>query len=102
MTPTNYDPTKKKKISRTKTKSWKGNEDSSITVTSQLWHKNGTFCPKGTIPIRRIRRRKDFPKTNRNHAYSRKVPKYHVYAHVMQSNGTGDVYIANHSVCASA
>lgn len=28
--------------------------DSRATMTSQLWHKNGS-CPKGTVPIRRAK-----------------------------------------------
>ena len=31
--------------------------DTSQPVVSQTWQRNGRFCPKGTIPIRRIRRK---------------------------------------------
>lgn len=94
MTPTNYDLMAKNKFGRTESKSRQENKDFVVTVTSQLWHKNGTFCPRGTIPIRRIQEMKQ---NFRNQSYGRKKPMHHF--HVMQSNDTNDIYIANHSVC---
>lgn len=88
MTPT-YDP--REEIMRKETKSWKEKEKSEITVTSQLWQREGIACPKGTIPIRRIPKMKDFP----IHNYGRKKPNYHI----MQLNGTQNLMQANHSVC---
>ncbi|KAA8525187.1 hypothetical protein F0562_006949 [Nyssa sinensis] len=49
-------------------------EDSSMTVTSQLWQRSGN-CPKGTIPIRRIQV-KDRLQANSTENYGRKKPRF--------------------------
>ncbi|KAF2304388.1 hypothetical protein GH714_030653 [Hevea brasiliensis] len=55
---------------RTNTLNKRNNEDSSVTVTSQLWQKSGS-CPKGTIPIRRVQE-KELLKTDSTEEYGRK------------------------------
>lgn len=77
-------------ISRKETKNWE-NENQKMIVTSQLWQRKGITCPKGTIPIRRIKKMKNFD----IHNYGRKKTNYHE----MQLNGTEhNVMLANHSV----
>ncbi|XP_028067177.1 uncharacterized protein LOC114269987 [Camellia sinensis] len=49
MTP-NYSPT----MEGRRPSSTKGEGGSSVSLTSQLWQRSGS-CPKGTVPIRRIR-----------------------------------------------
>ncbi|KAF5468083.1 hypothetical protein F2P56_012264 [Juglans regia] len=89
MTPS-YDP------SETKTKSKWDHEVSSVTVTSQLWQKSGS-CPKGTIPIRRIRRSDQFKAGNSVENYGRKKPSF--LHQVAQLNGSqnSNLLQMNHS-----
>ncbi|XP_074321013.1 protein neprosin [Silene latifolia] len=74
----------KMKINEEKDGSSKNNKDGSKEIDWQMWHLNGTRCPKGTVPIRRstvqdVLRAKSlydygrksprsFPLTNRNDA----------------------------------
>ncbi|KAK3003260.1 hypothetical protein RJ639_019594 [Escallonia herrerae] len=68
-----FDP--RSKITRSTTgRDTNKKEDSSQSVTSQLWHRSGS-CPKGTIPIRR-NQKKDALKVNQNHSYGRKKPMH--------------------------
>nr|XP_023886984.1 uncharacterized protein LOC111999102 isoform X2 [Quercus suber] len=67
MTPS-YDPTE------TKTRTKSDEKHSSMTVTSQLWQKGGS-CPKGTIPVRRIRKN-DLLKAYSVEHYGRKKPSF--------------------------
>nr|XP_043622257.1 uncharacterized protein LOC122593865 [Erigeron canadensis] len=64
-------------------------EDNAITITSQLWHRNGS-CPKGTVPIRRIQKR--FLNVD---GYGRKKPSEFMN-HETQLGTTNS--LANHSV----
>ncbi|KAJ4708150.1 Protein of Unknown Function (DUF239) [Melia azedarach] len=50
------------------------NEQSSITLTSQMWTKNGS-CPEGTIPVRRIQN-PSLLKSNYVEGYGRKKPSF--------------------------
>ncbi|KAH9623632.1 hypothetical protein KSS87_020520 [Heliosperma pusillum] len=43
----------KMKINEEKDGSSKNNKDGSKEIDWQMWHMNGTRCPKGTVPIRR-------------------------------------------------
>ncbi|KAF2304382.1 hypothetical protein GH714_030612 [Hevea brasiliensis] len=72
-----YDPTMDsatETTTRTNTLNKRNNEDSSVTVTSQLWQKSGS-CPKGTIPIRRVQE-KELLKTDSTEEYGRKKPTF--------------------------
>ncbi|PIN13242.1 hypothetical protein CDL12_14122 [Handroanthus impetiginosus] len=66
------------------------NRESSVTITTQIWHKSGS-CPKGTIPIRRIQ------KNNTN--YGRKEPLMFMHSH-KEFNGSKALYLQqkNHSL----
>ncbi|KAK3024149.1 hypothetical protein RJ639_042833 [Escallonia herrerae] len=59
-------------------------EDSPVILTSQLWHKSGS-CPKGTIPIRRTRK-KDVLESNKFRSYGRKEPMHHAKHFVDQKS----------------
>ncbi|KAG8635931.1 hypothetical protein MANES_16G077400v8 [Manihot esculenta] len=72
-----YDPTMEtstEAASRTKTMNKRNNEDSPVTITSQVWQKSGS-CPKGTIPIRRFQE-KELLKTSSIEDYGRKKPSF--------------------------
>ncbi|KAF1886832.1 hypothetical protein Lal_00046070 [Lupinus albus] len=76
MAPT-YNSTKKDQTTswtrtRSKTKTAKVAEESSLGVISQIWQKSGK-CPKGTVPVRRIRK-KDMLKAHSIEEYGRKKP----------------------------
>lgn len=85
-----YDP--KEKITESETTQWtrKENIERNI-VTSQVWQRKGITCPKGTIPIRRVRKLKKLPKS----INGRKNPTHY---QVMQSNDAVSLMLANHSV----
>ncbi|KAK3003261.1 hypothetical protein RJ639_019595 [Escallonia herrerae] len=74
-------------------------EDSPVILTSQLWHKSGS-CPKGTIPIRRTRK-KDVLESNNFRSYGRKEPIHHAKHDVDQKKGysysgaKGDIKVWN-------
>ncbi|XP_059658906.1 protein neprosin-like [Cornus florida] len=92
-----YDPTMDTTATRTK-RSTDRKEDSSVTVTSQLWKRNGS-CPRGTIPIRRIR--KDLLKSklsNSTENYGRKKPRLFHHIAQLNDNATSNLQQANHSL----
>ncbi|XP_076928708.1 protein neprosin-like [Bidens hawaiensis] len=62
-------------------------KDAPITITSQLWQRSGS-CPKGTIPIRRIR--KKFTNDD-GHAYGRKKPSEPRYQDTTLENTTNSL-----------
>lgn len=89
MTP-NYDPTEAK----TRTK-W-DEKHSSITVTSQLWQKSGS-CPKGTIPVRRIRKNELLKAYSVEH-YGRKKPSFSHQVAQSSDSQNSNFQQMNHSV----
>ncbi|KAL5071722.1 hypothetical protein RYX36_022609 [Vicia faba] len=98
-----YNSAKKDPIERTtrsKTKSSmmkQKDEESYMTVTSQIWQKNGS-CPKGTIPIRRIRKR-ELLKACSIDEYGRKKPSFlnRQVNHRLNNNLDSFVQQQNHS-----
>ncbi|KAL5558747.1 hypothetical protein UlMin_034958 [Ulmus minor] len=84
MKPT-FDPTTETKTTTSSPN--KKNEELAMTVT-QLWKKRGS-CPKGTIPVRRIRKR-ELLKANSIDQYGRKRAQFN------ETNNLS-VQLANHS-----
>lgn len=90
-----YDPTMEtstEAASRTKTMNKRNNEDSPVTITSQVWQKSGS-CPKGTIPIRRFQE-KELLKTSSIEDYGRKKPSFST-----PNKETSNLRLSNRSVC---
>ncbi|XP_027333752.1 uncharacterized protein LOC113848439 [Abrus precatorius] len=71
-------------------------EESSLTVTSQVWQRSGS-CPEGTIPVRRIQKR-DLLKAHSIEDYGRKKPSFsHHYVGQLNENLESFVTLQNHS-----
>ncbi|OIW03408.1 hypothetical protein TanjilG_12005 [Lupinus angustifolius] len=71
-------------------------EESSFSVISQIWQKSGR-CPKGTVPIRRIRK-KDILKAHSIEEYGRKKPSLsHQQVGHLNQNLDSFVQQKNHS-----
>ncbi|XP_030955689.1 uncharacterized protein LOC115977805 [Quercus lobata] len=88
MTPS-YDPTE------TKTRTKWDEKHSSMTMTSQLWQKSGSF-PKGTIPVRRIRKN-DLLKAYSVEHYGRKKPSFSHQVAQSSDNQNSNFQQMNHS-----
>jgi len=72
-------------------------EELSLNVTSQVWQKSGK-CPKGTIPVRRIRK-KELLKAHSIEDYGRKKPNFsHHQDGQVNKNLDSFVQLKNHSV----
>ena len=71
-------------------------EESSINKVTQLWKKSGS-CPKGTIPVRRIRK-SVLLKANNVENYGRKRQRYATPQFSTHDNKNLSVQLANHSV----
>ncbi|KAK7321611.1 hypothetical protein VNO77_32422 [Canavalia gladiata] len=71
-------------------------EESSVTISSQIWQRSGR-CPEGTIPIRRIQKR-DLLKAHSIEHYGRKKPSFS-HQHVGQLNENVESFVQqqNHS-----
>lgn len=83
-------------LSETKTRTKWDEKDSSKTVTSQLWQESGS-CPKGTIPVRRIRKN-DLLKAYSVEHYGRKKPSFSHQVAQSSDNQNSNFQQMNHSV----
>lgn len=73
------------------------NANESLSVTSQVWQKSGK-CGKGTIPVRRIRKR-ELLKAHSIEEYGRKKPSFSHHQHAeLNKNLDSFVQLKNHSV----
>ncbi|WVY92291.1 hypothetical protein V8G54_037805 [Vigna mungo] len=73
------------------------NSNESLSVTSQVWQKSGK-CGKGTIPVRRIRKR-ELLKAHSIEEYGRKKPSFSHHQHgEVNKNLDSFVQLKNHSV----
>uniref|UniRef100_A0A803NP32 Neprosin PEP catalytic domain-containing protein n=1 Tax=Cannabis sativa TaxID=3483 RepID=A0A803NP32_CANSA len=53
------------------------NDTFKSVVVSQIWQRNGSFCPQGTIPIRRIQRKHLLLNNNNLQRFGQKNPYHH-------------------------
>ena len=98
-----YNSAKKDPIERTRSKTKntmkkQKDEESNVTVTSQIWQKNGS-CPKGTVPVRRVPK-KELLKARSFDEYGRKKPNFlkRQVNHRRNNNLDSFVQQQNHSV----
>lgn len=80
-------------------KSRKRKKEAQIITTSQIWQRNGS-CPKGTIPVRRIRKR-DMLRADSIEVYGRKKPGVWHRPTQLDANKNSYLQQINRSVCFS-